>query len=161
MLQIQIVRELQGFIREVAACADDTSLWDVRPGVTNSVGNLALHVCGNLQHFVGQVLGKTGYARQRDREFNQRDGSRGDVVGELQTTIGMMATVLPTLSSTTLESDFPEQVGGQTINTAQFLVHLGAHLSFHLGQAGYLRRVIAGENSSTGPMPLAAIARQG
>jgi len=34
---------------------------------------LALHICGNLQHFVGAILGNTGYIRERDLEFTQKE----------------------------------------------------------------------------------------
>ncbi len=158
MLQTQIVRDLQGFIREIEAFPDDVTLWDVRPGVTNSAGNLSLHVCGNLQHFVGHALGGTGYVRQRDREFGQRSGTRADVVNELRATIAAMESVLPTVGADALAGDPPGGPGGLKLNTGQFLLHLGAHLAFHLGQAGYLRRVVTGENSSTGPLPLGPIA---
>jgi hypothetical protein len=157
ILNRQFVRELEGLIREVEACPDDVTLWEVRPGVTNSVGNLAMHICGNLQDFVGRVLGGSGYVRQRDREFSQREGSRASVVAELRTTVGVIETVMPGISAATLEADYPMQLGGRTVNTGVFLVHLGAHLAFHLGQAGYLRRIVTGDNTSTGPLPIAAI----
>ena len=157
ILKTQLVRELEGLIREVEAFPDDLSLWDVRPGVTNSAGNLAMHICGNLQDFVGRVLGGTGYVRNRDREFGQREGTRASVVAELRTTIGVIETVIPAVSEATLAAGYPMPVGGRTVNTAVFLVHLGAHLAFHLGQAGYLRRIVTGDNTSTGPLPIAAL----
>ena len=54
-----LVRELEGLRREIALFPDDASIWRTVPGVTNSAANLALHVAGNLQHFVGRVLGGT------------------------------------------------------------------------------------------------------
>jgi len=157
ILTTQIVRELQSFIREVEACPSDESVWHTRRGVTNSVGNLALHVCGNLQDFVGRVLGGTSYARNRDQEFAQREGTRASLVAELRATIDVIESTLPGLTDEMMAADYPMPLAGKTLSTATFLVHLGAHLAFHLGQAGYLRRVITGDNKSTGPLALAAL----
>ncbi len=157
ILQTQIVRELQGFIREVEAFPTDDSVWHTRRGVTNSAGNLALHVCGNLQDFVGRVLGGTSYVRNRDREFSQREGTRASIVADLRATIDVIEAALPNVGDQTMAADYPMQLNGRTLNTATFLVHLAAHLAFHLGQAGYLRRVITGDNTSTNPLPVAPI----
>ncbi len=158
ILQTQMVRELRSFIQEIEAFPDDVTVWELRPGVTNSAGNLAAHVCGNLQDFVGRVLGGTSYVRRREEEFGQRSGERASLVAELQKTIAVVESVLPTLTDQTLAADFPIAVGGKTINTATFLVHLGAHLAMHLGQAGYLRRIVTGSNVSLNPVPLGPIA---
>jgi len=157
ILTTQIVRELQTFIREIEAFPSDDSVWHTRRGVTNSAGNLALHICGNLQDFVGRVLGGTSYVRNRELEFSQREGTRASIVAELRTTIDVIKATMPEVTDETLAADFPMQLSGKTLNTAAFLVHLAAHLAFHLGQAGYLRRIITGENASTNPLPVAAI----
>ena len=157
LLATQIERELQTFIREIESFPSDDSVWHTRRGVTNSAGNLALHVCGNLQDFVGRVLGGTSYVRNREQEFAQREGTRASLVSELRTTIDVIKATLPEVTDETLAADFPMQLNNKTLNTAAFLVHLAAHLAFHLGQAGYLRRIITGENTSTNPLPVAAI----
>jgi len=151
---IILLRELEGFEREVAMFPDDESLWETVPGVTNSAGNLAMHVSGNLQHFIGTVLGSTGYRRDRDREFSRRSGTRTDVVSELRAAARVVQDVLPELTEDRLSADFPEAVMGMKFRTSTFLVHLCAHAGFHLGQAGYLRRVVTGNSTSSGPLPL-------
>lgn len=77
-LQTLLVRELNGFAKEIEMFPDDELMWTAMPGVTNSAANLAWHVCGNLQHFVGTVLGGTGYVRNREAEFGRRSGSRAE-----------------------------------------------------------------------------------
>lgn len=149
-----ITRELQAFERELELFPDDAMMWRVAPGVTNSVGNLVLHCCGNLQHFVGQVLGGSGYIRDRDAEFGQSGLSRDVLIRELRAAEEVVRRVLANLSDEQLNRPFPEAVGGATIQTGLFLTHLVAHLAFHLGQAGYLRRVLTQQNQSAGPLPL-------
>jgi hypothetical protein len=152
-----LVRELEGFKRELALFPDDESAWRVLPGVANSAANLGLHVAGNLQYFVGAMLGGSGYRRDRDAEFNRRSGSRQEIIAEADLAIDAVRRVLPTLSAAQLAADFPEAVMGVTFPTQTFLLHLCAHAAFHLGQAGYLRRMLTEEERSSGPIPLAAL----
>lgn len=153
-----LVRELETFCREVEAFPDDELLWQTLPGIANSCGNLALHAAGNLQHYVGARLGGTGYVRNRDREFARRSGTRGEVAAELRRAIDVVRTVLDGLPDAAWERQFPEPVGGARLPTGAFLVHLATHLAFHLGQAGYLRRIVTGENRTCGPMAIPALA---
>ena len=153
-----LVRDLDGFARELALIADEADIWRVAPGVTNAVGSLTLHVCGNLQYFIGTVLGGTGYQRDRDQEFTARHVSREVLLAELRRTQEVIRAVLPRLTEQALASAYPEQVGGLTMQTGQFLTHLTAHLACHLGQAGYLRRLLTADARSAGPVPLAPLA---
>jgi hypothetical protein len=153
-----LVRELEGFKREIAQFPDDETAWKTAPGITNSAANLALHLAGNLQYFIGSVLGGTGYIRNRDAEFGRRSGSRDEIYRELDAAIAVVRRVLPSLPADTLAGEFPEVVMGTRFRTSTFLVHLCAHAGFHLGQAGYLRRVVTGDATSTGPIPLGPMA---
>ena len=138
-----LVQNLKAFTREVEAVPSDAALWAACPGVTNTVGNLALHVAGNLQFFVGGVLGGSGYVRDRDREFSQRSGTRAEVAQELERARQAVATVLPGLSEEDLRREFPFTLEGRRFPTDVFLLRLGQHLTYHLGQANYLRRLSA------------------
>ena len=153
-----LVRELEGFKREIAQFPDDDSVWATAPGVTNSAGNLALHLAGNLQYFIGSVLGGTGYVRNREAEFGRRSGSRDEICRELDAAIAVVGRVLPSLPADALAAEFPEPVMALKFRTSTFLVHLCAHAGFHLGQAGYLRRIVTGETTSSGPIPLGPMA---
>lgn len=141
-LHALLQRDLAAFTKEVEAFPDDAGLWATRPGVTNAAGNLALHVAGNLQFFVGNILGGTGYVRDRDREFNQRSGTREDVLKELGKARDVVDTVLPRLTDEDLVREFPFTMEGKRFRTDVFLLRLGVHLAYHLGQANYLRRLI-------------------
>jgi uncharacterized damage-inducible protein DinB len=147
-------RDLRCFAREVALFPDDVSLWRTTPGIANSAGNLALHVAGNLRHFVGAVLGGTGYVRQRELEFAQREGTRVAVIAELEAAAAEVEAGLKALRTETLASPFPVAVGGHRPATGRLLLHLAAHLAFHLGQAGYLRRSLTGDSTGAGAMDL-------
>ena len=151
-------RDLEGLAREVEMFPDDQSLWETVPGVSNSVGNLARHASGNLKHYIGAVLGGSGYVRQRDAEFAEKGGSREAMARELREARDVVSKTLPTVSEATLAADYPEAVGGVVLPCRLFLVHLCTHLSFHLGQAGYLRRVITEDPRSSGPVSVRELA---
>ncbi len=151
-------RDLRCFSREVELFPDDATLWRTLPGIANSSGNLALHVAGNLRHFVGAVLGGSGYLRQREQEFTQREGSRAELVALLAETVAEVEVGLRSLTPEALEQAYPVAVGGShPRSTRLFLLHLAAHLTFHLGQVGYLRRALTGNAASAGVMSIAEL----
>ena len=158
-LRILMTRELAAFSRELDLFEDESLIWTTVPGIANSAGNLTLHVCGNLQHFVGAILGGTGYVRDREREFSARGIARTDLQANLARTSDVVSTVLPKLSGMDFDAAFPDMPGGLHVPCGLFLFHLCSHLAFHLGQAGYLRRLLAGENSpSSGALAIRALA---
>ena len=76
-------------------------------------------------------------------------------------TSDIVRTVLSGLSENDLNTDFPELPGGLRVPSGLFLLHLSTHLAFHLGQAGYLRRLLTGENpQSSGAMAIRALAAE-
>jgi uncharacterized damage-inducible protein DinB len=143
-------RDLQALSREIQSFPDDDLLWKTPEGVTNSAGNLALHLTGNLRYYVGAKLGNTDYVRDREAEFGSRGLARDELVAHVEQTIEVVGRVLPQLTEEALVSDFPEAVGGQTLRTKDFLFHLTTHLAYHLGQIDYHRRFVTGKADPIG-----------
>jgi len=154
IVRVLLIRELEAFIREIDLVPDDAVLWKTPPGVTNSCGTLALHVAGNLQHYVGHVLGESGYVRNREREFQQHEGTKAEIISELRRTIDAVDRTLLNLPRATLDQQYPQSLGGVQPRTGVFLFHLVSHTGFHLGQAGYLRRILTGDTRTTGAIPV-------
>lgn len=154
-----MVRELESLKREIALFPDDETAWRTVPGITNSAANLALHVAGGLQHFVGTLLGRTPYVRNRALEFNRESGSRAEVMAELDRAIATVRDVMPRLSEADLSGEFSPPIIDATVGVRIFLMHLCAHAAMHLGQAGYLRRALTGDSTSSGPLPFEALVR--
>ena len=144
-----LLREVATFRREVELFPDDESLWKTVPGVTNSAGNLALHIAGNLRHFVGAVLGKTGYVRDREAEFATRTGTREMVVKALDAALADVDTTLASLDDAAMAAPYTSGPKGVEVTTQRWLMHLASHAAFHLGQAGYLRRIVTGNGATT------------
>lgn len=152
-----LLRELATFRREVELFPDDESLWRTAPGVTNSAGNLALHIAGNLRHFVGAVLGSTGYVRDRDAEFGTRAGSRAMVVEALAAAEADVDSTFAKLDDAALAKPFPMPPKGVEVTSQRWLMHLASHAAFHLGQAGYLRRIATGNAATADTVSVKAL----
>lgn len=140
-LQTLMVRDLKAFAKEIEAFPDDAKPWSLLPGTANSAANLALHVAGNLQFFIGAMLGNSGYVRDRAAEFSQRSGTREEVVQALGRALEAVETVLPRLTEEELLQELPFTLEGRRFPVNVVLLRLEAHLAYHLGQANYLRRV--------------------
>ena len=153
-LLLILQRDLRCLAKEVALYPDDATLWRTLPGIANSGGNVALHVAGNLRHFVGATFGATGYVRQREQEFAQREGRREEVMALLEATGIEVEAGLHALTPELLNAPFPMPLMGLHPPTSRVLLHLAAHLAFHLGQVGYLRRALTGDSTSAGGMAI-------
>lgn len=157
-IRLLLTRELASLSREIELFPDESLIWATVPGIANSAGTLTLHVCGNLQHYVGAVLGGTGYVRDRPLEFSARGLPRAVLLENLAKTSEVVGTVLTGLTEPQVAADYPDGLGVPRMATGLFLHQLSAHLAFHLGQAGYLRRVLTGSSESSGAMSMQALA---
>ncbi len=135
-------RELNAVIKELNAFVSEENIWKTVPGISNSAGNLCLHLIGNLNHFIGATLANTGYVRNRDLEFSDKNIARDIVIDELRSTINIINTTLSQLKQEDLNVNFPLLLNNVTYTTDQMLHHLLSHLSYHLGQINYLRRFL-------------------
>jgi uncharacterized damage-inducible protein DinB len=153
-----LARDLRALRREIEAYGDERDLWKPLPGITNTAGTLVLHLAGNLQHFVGAVLGGSGYERDREAEFARRDVPRQELLQLVDRSLGVVEGTLPTLPEERLAEPYPQAVGGVTVTTGDFLVHLATHLAYHLGQLDYHRRIATGESRTVGAQSPAELA---
>lgn len=153
-----LARDLAALGREVEAYPDDATIWRPILGMPNIGGALVLHICGNLRHYVGRVLGHTSYVRDRPAEFSARDRPRAELLAVVDSTRREVASALAGLDPTVLGRPFPEAVGGVTPETGDLLVHLVSHLAYHLGQLDYHRRGATGMSDSISPMSLRELA---
>lgn len=151
-VQAILLRELGAVRRSVEVYPDDASLWVERRGLPNPGGTLVLHMAGNLQHFVGAVLGNSGYRRDRAAEFSRRGVSRADLLDEIDAAAEAVERGMNAISDDAMADAYPESIAGRSVATGDYLAHLAAHLAYHLGQLDYHRRVVTGERSGVGAL---------
>ena len=138
-------RDLQALAREVAAYPDERALWETPPGVLNSSGTLALHLTGNIRHFLGAVLGDTGFVRDRPAEFSARDVPRTVILNQIEEARAAVRAAAARAGDEIESRDFPEVVSGLRVATGEYLIHLVSHFAYHLGQVDYHRRMVTGD----------------
>lgn len=136
------VKDLQKLKEEISLYQKESTIWQVEKGITNSAGNLCLHLIGNLNHFIGATIGNTGYVRNRDAEFSSKDIPQQQLVKMVEHTIAMMEQVLSNLEDEQLSDEYPLVVFKDKMSTGYFLAHLIGHLGYHLGQINYHRRLL-------------------
>ncbi len=141
-LRVMLLRELRALDREIAAYPDDESVWATPSGISNSAGTLVLHLAGNLRHFIGAVLGESGYMRNREAEFSTKGLSREELRAEVQAAITDLDRVMDRMGEAQLEALYPLPIAERRVRTADFLLHLAVHLGYHLGQIDYHRRLL-------------------
>ena len=134
--------DLEKLKTEISSYTDEMNLWKISGDIKNSGGNLCLHLCGNLQHFIGAVLGNSGYVRKRDAEFSKKNVPVKELVKEVELTITAVENTLNHLKEERLGQKYPRNVFGYEMTTEYFLIHLAAHLNYHLGQINYHRRLL-------------------
>lgn len=135
-------RDLLKLENEVKSFQDEKNLWKLTGSVKYPAGNLTLHLCGALQHFIGAVLGNSGYIRNRDAEFADKNIPREKLIQEIHKTIVAVKHTLATYDGNDLDKEYPIMVLGKTSTKGFFLIHLVSHFSYHLGQINYLRRIL-------------------
>lgn len=145
-----LVRDIRALRRELDAYPDEASLWKTTATIPNSAGTLALHLAGNLRHYVGGLLGGSAYVRDRDAEFSRRGVPRAELLADLEAAEREVASATARLTDAQMAAPFPQAVAGKRFSTADMLIHLATHLTYHLGQIDYHRRLVAGNAASIG-----------
>jgi len=135
-------RDLNKLKQEIDLYENEEMMWLVRSEVNNSAGNLVLHLCGNLKHFIGAVLGNSGFKRDRDAEFTGKNVSRDELHKKIDETKKVVLDTLNNMNELELEAIYPINVLRENMSTEFFITHLATHLSYHLGQLTYHRRLI-------------------
>jgi hypothetical protein len=136
-------RDLNKLEQELSLYPKEELIWIIDKDIKNSGGNLCLHLCGNLQHFIGKIIGGSDYVRERDLEFSSKNIPRPEILTLISRTREVVLNTLRNMDKSKLIMDYPEKVFGYTMSHMFFLIHLEGHLSYHLGQVNYHRRILA------------------
>lgn len=135
-------RDLNKLKVEIESYQNEESLWKIDENISNSGGNLCLHLLGNLNTYIGAELGNLGYVRQRDLEFSLKDIPKNELLEKLESLIEIVNSTLEKLSDEDLKKDYPQEALGYKMTAKYFLIHLLSHLNYHLGQINYHRRLL-------------------
>lgn len=135
-------RDLNKLRTEIESYQNESAIWNTEKNIANSAGNLCLHLVGNLSHFIGAVLGNSGYVRTRDLEFSLKNVPRAELIHKVDETLDIVLKTLDQLNDHDLEKEYPLIVFENKMTSGYFLIHLLSHLDYHLGQINYHRRLL-------------------
>ncbi len=133
-------RDIQKLHQEIESYQDESKIWEILDGTKNSGGNLALHLIGNLNNYIGKNLGNTGYTRNREAEFSSKNIPKETLLKAILDVKEVVTNVLKNLSDEQMKGIYSEEVLGYEMTTESFLIHLHGHLTYHTGQINYHRR---------------------
>lgn len=135
-------RDLSKLKAEIESYQNEETIWKIDKNILNSAGNLSLHLVGNINHFIGAILGNSGYVRNRELEFSLKNIPRTELIQKIEKTIEAVHSSLDQLSEEDLKKEYPIEALGYPMTTEYFLIHLFGHLGYHLGQINYHRRLL-------------------
>jgi uncharacterized damage-inducible protein DinB len=135
-------RDLDKLKAEIELYKNEDRIWHFENSIANSAGNLCLHLVGNLNTYIGDGLGKSGYVRQRDLEFSLKNIPKQELVQKIDATKIVVKAGLDATSEAQLTDDFPIMIWDKPMGMEYTLMHLLTHLNYHLGQINYHRRLL-------------------
>ena len=135
-------RDLKRLRKEIELYSNENNLWKVEKDIANSAGNLCLHLIGNLNTYIGKEIGKTGYIRNRELEFSLTNVPKIELLKKIDETILIVNNSLDKLTQEELLKEYPIIIFENATSTEYVLVHLTTHLTYHLGQLNYHRRLL-------------------
>jgi uncharacterized damage-inducible protein DinB len=120
---------------------EEAEVWKRPNNASNSVGNLILHLCGNITQYIISSLGGADDKRERDFEFSVDGGySKSDLIDKLTLTIEKAITVIKNMDGDGLLRK--RHVQGFQLSGMGNIIHVTEHYSYHTGQIIFLTKLL-------------------
>ena len=137
----EIEQYAQGFVEVLESISED-QLWSTKGNLPNSIGTLARHVTGNLNHYFGTALLKTSYKRERDNEFSQKGLNKAQVIADLKAAVQVARQAVDAVQDDKIGQPYTSPDGQTHESLGYYLFHMAAHFAMHYGQADYARHIL-------------------
>ncbi|MEO2197888.1 MAG: DUF1572 family protein [bacterium] len=141
-------RRLETRLGQIERCLgrlSDAQIWTRRHDIENAVGNLVLHLCGNITQWIVGGVGGEPVSRDRDAEFARREPvPGGELVARLRAAVQRADAVLERLTPTDLLQ--PRRIQGYDVTVQHAVYHVVEHLAEHTGQIIWATKGLTGED---------------
>jgi uncharacterized damage-inducible protein DinB len=125
-------------IHELAEPLTNDQFWQKAFSFGNSFGHLVLHLTGNLNYYIGAQIAKTGYVRDRPREFNDPNPpSKEEALKRFDDAVSMVLKTVRALAPEDWSAEY-SGVGSDARNRLEMVLQCAAHMQHHIGQMIYL-----------------------
>ncbi len=139
------LEQLHGRIQDCLARLTAEQIWTRGSENENAVGNLALHLAGNVRQWIGSGVAGWPDHRHRDSEFDARGGkSPGELAELLKIRVTEAASIIRSLHGGRLTERITPQ--GYDVSVLEAIAHVVEHFSMHTGQIILLNKMLAGED---------------
>ena len=124
---------------------DDHAIWWRPNEGSNSVGNLLLHLCGNVTQWMLGGVGRQAYDRRRQQEFDERRPiPKADLLRTVRQVVQAADAVLGHLEARDLSSR--RQIQGYDVTVLEAIYHVVEHFSMHTGQIILITKAKTGKD---------------
>ena|SRR5947209_10841193 len=139
------LRQMCGHIEGCLARLSDDQIWSRGAPHENSIGNLILHLCGNVRQWIGSGVGGESDIRDRDSEFSRRGGLSGpDLLRHLNQTVSHAIEIISRTNEEQLVRETNPQ--GYRVSGLEAIYHVVGHFEQHTGQIIFATKIYAGED---------------
>lgn len=132
----EIERYAQGLIELIEPLSDE-QFWSVEGGIPNSIGTLARHLTGNLNHYFGAGLLENGYVRDREHEFVESGLPKAQVISDLEAAVEIARQVVEAIDVKRILQPYTTPCGREYESLAYHVLRMLTHFVIHCGQADY------------------------
>lgn len=137
----EIERYAHNLIELIEPLSQD-QLWSKNCGIPNSVGTIARHLTGNLNHYFGAGILRNGYIRDRDREFTETDVLKATVSSDLYVAVEVAKKAVGVIDEKRVTLRYHTPCGEKYESLTYHILRLATHFSLHYGQAYYATKLI-------------------
>jgi len=137
------LEQLQSRIQDCLGKLTHEQIWMRNTDNENAVGNLVLHLCGNVGQWIGTGVAGRPDTRQRDAEFAARNGSSaGELSAKLSAVVSDAAAAIRDLTPEKLRERRNIQKYDVTVFEAVY--HVVEHFAQHTGQIQFATKLMTG-----------------
>jgi uncharacterized damage-inducible protein DinB len=139
------LRQLSASIETCLGKLSDEQVWARGNENENAIGNLALHLCGNVRQWIVTGVGGHPYLRERDAEFAARGGvARAELSERLRQTVEEAVTTIDAVALADLQRRLLIQE--YDVSILEAIYHVVEHFSMHAGQIIFATKMLTGED---------------
>ena len=118
------------------ALISEEDVWKRFNQSSNSIGNLILHLCGNITQYAIASLGNKEDQRNRDLEFSTEEGyTKAELLSKLSATVQEAKRII--LETSQEEYLRKREVQGFNFSGVGIVIHVTEHYSYHTGQIAF------------------------
>ncbi len=139
------LEQLHGRIQDCLGRLTPEQIWTRNSQNENAVGNLVLHLSGNVRQWIGSGVAGLADHRERDAEFDARGGKEPAELSELlNTRVAEVTAIIRAVPATRLTERITPQ--GHDVTVLEAIAHVVEHFAMHTGQVIFLTKMLTGQD---------------